>query len=110
MLTSKRIFVSLSPRILTEIDKCTALGSRNRSEVIIEALEFWFGERRRLNMLEEMRQGYVEMAEINLGIACESCHWEEEALVHSISRLLENVGRDETGLIGNGRDKSRHSF
>lgn len=91
MLSSKRIFVTLSSHLLSEIDQFTTLERKNRSEVVMEALEFYLGERRRALMVEQMKQGYAEMAEINLGIASESCHWEEEALIHCIARLMERT-------------------
>lgn len=88
MLSSKRIFVSLPSYMLSEVDRYTSLDRKNRSQIVMEALDVYLGERRRISMVEEMKRGYEEMATINLEFACESCHWEEEALVHSISKLL----------------------
>lgn len=88
MLSSKRIFVSLPSYMLTEVDRFSNIDRKNRSQIVMEALDIYLGERRRVTMMEEMKRGYEEMAKINLEFACESCHWEEEALVHSISRLL----------------------
>ena len=88
MLSSKRIFVSLPSYMLSEVDRCTNLFGKNRSQIVTDALDVYLGEQRRVLMVEEMKRGYEEMAKINLEFACESCHWEEEALVHSISKLL----------------------
>ncbi|WP_278078266.1 hypothetical protein [Syntrophomonas wolfei] len=39
--------------------------------------------------IEQMKKGYLEMAEINLNIACKNSGVEEEALVNSIENLME---------------------
>ncbi|QGT98742.1 Programmed cell death antitoxin YdcD [Candidatus Syntrophocurvum alkaliphilum] len=63
--------------------------SKNRSEIVREAIKFYLGERKKNLMREQMKKGYLEMAEINLNIATENCCVEEEALVNSIEKLLE---------------------
>jgi CopG family transcriptional regulator/antitoxin EndoAI len=40
-------------------------------------------------MKEQMKKGYLEMAQINLNIACEDTGLEDEALSTCIEKLLE---------------------
>ncbi len=88
MPASKRIVVTLPENLLFEMDSLTVSERKNRSEIIREAIRLYLGERRRLQFREQMKKGYLEMAEINLGIVCENIG-EEEALVNCIEKLLE---------------------
>ncbi|HCF48833.1 MAG TPA: CopG family transcriptional regulator [Syntrophomonas sp.] len=88
MPASKRIIITVPEALLFEMDSVTVTESKNRSEIVREAIRFYLGERRRLLILEQMKKGYLEMAAINLSIACENIG-EEEALVNCIEKLLE---------------------
>ncbi|MGI6434482.1 MAG: CopG family ribbon-helix-helix protein [Syntrophomonadaceae bacterium] len=88
MPASKRIIITVPEALLFEMDTVTMSESKNRSEIVREAIRFYLGERRRLLFREQMKKGYLEMAEINLRIACENIG-EEEALVKCIENLLE---------------------
>jgi CopG family transcriptional regulator/antitoxin EndoAI len=88
MPASKRIIITVPEALLFEMDTVTMSESKNRSEIVREAIRFYLGERRRLLFREQMKKGYLEMAEINLRIACENIG-EEEALVNCIENLLE---------------------
>lgn len=71
MPASKRIIITVPESLLYEVDKITHLEKRNRSEIVREAIMFYLGERKRELMIEQMKKGYMEMAEINLSIAIE---------------------------------------
>ena len=88
MPASKRIIITVPEALLFEMDSVTVTESKNRSEIVREAIRFYLGERRRLLILEQMKKGYLEMAAINLSIACENIG-EEQALVNCIEKLLE---------------------
>lgn len=88
MPASKRIIITVPETLLCEMDTVTITESKNRSEIVREAIRFYLGERRRIMAREQMKKGYLEMAEINLSIACENIG-EEEALVNCIQKLLE---------------------
>lgn len=88
MPASKRIIITVPETLLFEMDNLTIIESKNRSEIVREAIRFYLGERRRLLFREQMKKGYLEMAEINLRIACENIG-EEEALINCIENLLE---------------------
>lgn len=89
MPASKRIIITVPEKLLFEVDSLTAKESKNRSEVVREAIRFYLGERRRIQFREQMKKGYLEMAEINLTIACENIVVEDEALANCIEKLLE---------------------
>jgi len=86
---SKRIIITVPENLLCEVDDITVLESKNRSEIVREAIRFYLGERKRKLKIELMKKGYLEMATINLRIACENCELEEEALANFIQKLLE---------------------
>lgn len=69
MPASKRIIVTVSESLLSEVDDITALESKNRSEIVREAIRFYLGERKKILLREQMKKGYMEMSEINLSIA-----------------------------------------
>ncbi|HVJ48022.1 CopG family ribbon-helix-helix protein [Desulfitobacterium sp.] len=79
MAESKRIMISLPESLLAEVDGIVTLEKRNRSEFIREAINSILHERRKKGIREEMRKGYLEMAQLNLAIAKELSSTEEEA-------------------------------
>lgn len=89
MPASKRIIITVSESLLSEVDCVTTLENKNRSEIVREAIRFYLGERKRILFREEMKKGYLEMAEINLNIASKNMGLEEEALANCIEKLLE---------------------
>jgi len=76
---SKRIMISLPENLLAEVDGIVTLEKRNRSEFIREAINSVLCERRRKGIREEMRKGYLEMAQLNLAISKELFSTEQEA-------------------------------
>ena len=88
MPASKRIVITVPEALLFEMDSLTMTESKNRSEIVREAIRFYLGERRRILGREQMKKGYLEMAQINLSIACENIG-EEEALANCIEKLME---------------------
>lgn len=86
---SKRIIITVPENLLAEVDDVTAMDCKNRSEIVREAIRFYLGERKKNLIREQMKKGYLEMAEINLSIASENTLIEEEALNNCIEKLLE---------------------
>ncbi|HZK87105.1 MAG TPA: ribbon-helix-helix protein, CopG family [Syntrophomonas sp.] len=74
MPDSKRIIITVPANLLSEVDKFTQIEHKNRSEIVREAIVFYLGERQKAFMIEQMKKGYLEMAEINLCIAREDKH------------------------------------
>ncbi|NLI14258.1 CopG family ribbon-helix-helix protein [Pelotomaculum propionicicum] len=79
MTQVKRIMISLPDSLLAEVDGIAATDRLNRSEFIREAMRFYITERRRRLLREQMKNGYLEMAKINLTLAIESYSLESEA-------------------------------
>jgi CopG family transcriptional regulator/antitoxin EndoAI len=86
---SKRIMVTVPENLLSEVDDLVSGGSKNRSEVIREAIWFYLRERKRGLFQEQMKKGYLSMAGINLEFVYKTYGVEEEALENGIEKLLE---------------------
>lgn len=89
MPSSKRIIITIPENLLGEVDDIKCVECKNRSEIFREAIRFYLGERKKKLLIEQMKKGYLEMAEINLNMACENSGLEEEALSNCIEKLLE---------------------
>jgi len=87
--SSKRIIVTVPENLLDEVENMMTLESKNRSEIVREAIRFYLGERKRTLKIEQMKKGYLEMAEINLSIAWEHSGVDEEAMANCLQKLLE---------------------
>lgn len=87
---TKRIMISLPDHLLREVDFVVAKENTNRSEIIRQAMRYYLVERKKKMIRESMQRGYLEMAKINLNIASESFHAEEDA-VSTLERLVSGV-------------------
>jgi CopG family transcriptional regulator / antitoxin EndoAI len=87
---TKRIMVSVPNHLLQEVDGIVEQENLNRSEFIREAMNLYLQERKKRNIRESMRNGYLEMAKINLNIASEAFLAEEEADL-TLDRLVSGV-------------------
>ncbi|ACL68935.1 CopG family ribbon-helix-helix protein [Halothermothrix orenii] len=67
----KRVMVSLPTSLLKEVDGFVQKGSGNRSEFIREAMKLYLHEKKRQEIREQMRTGYMEMSDINRELADE---------------------------------------
>ncbi len=86
MAELKKILVSLPDSLLREVDEIVAMGKKNRSEFIREAMKLYLQERRKRQIRERMQEGYREMAGLNLSLAKEAFEAENEA-----SRIVEEL-------------------
>lgn len=89
MADNKRIMISLPASLLEEVDGITGQDRTNRSQLIREAMRFYLEERKKSRLREEMRRGYLEMAQINLSLAQEAFSYEEEVRIVIESKLVE---------------------
>lgn len=87
---TKRIMISLPNQLLEEVDGIVQKENSNRSEFIRQAMRVYLMERKKRHIRETMQQGYMEMAKINLNIASEAFHVEEEA-DDTVDRLVSGV-------------------
>ena len=81
------ILVKLPQHLLTELDGFVKQENVNRSEFIYQATKMYLRERKKSQIRETMRRGYMEMAKINLRIASEAFQAEYEA-EHTVERLV----------------------
>jgi len=86
---SKRIIITLSPKMLSELDEAAFLEKKNRSQLLREAIHYYLGERKKNLIKEQMKKGYKEMAEINLTLTRNTCNIDEEALLNGLEKLVE---------------------
>jgi len=85
---SRRIIVTVSETLLGEVDEYMTRERKSRSEVIRDALKYYLGEYKRETLKDQMKRGYLEMAQINLAIANENARDEIELLACK-QKLLE---------------------
>lgn len=81
------ILVELPQHLLTELDGFVKQDNVNRNEFIYQATKMYLRERKKRQIREVMRRGYMEMAKINLTIASEAFQAEYEA-EHTVERLV----------------------
>ncbi|WP_211235563.1 MULTISPECIES: CopG family ribbon-helix-helix protein [Fictibacillus] len=89
-MNTKRIVINLPQQIVSEVDRIIKSENLDRSEFIHQATKMYLRERKKRHIRESMRQGYMEMAKINLNIASEAFLLEEEAN-HTVGRLVSGV-------------------
>lgn len=65
----KELHVLVSESVAKEVDQIKFRTNRDDSEVVNEALKNYLRDWRRMEMLENMRNGYEHMATINLQLA-----------------------------------------
>lgn len=69
MAETKKIMVSLPNSLLEEVDFIVSMEKKNRSEFVKEAMKLYIREKRRVEVYEKLKDGYVEMSQINLTLA-----------------------------------------
>jgi len=100
----KEFVTTLPEDMLADIDDIARKTSKTRSLFIEEACCFYIEKIRRDNMLESMKTGYLEMAEINQVLAEEiwcdfAClprsDYEKEYYSDAIGRILHSENLDK---------------
>lgn len=89
-VNTKRIMISLPDQLLQEVDGIVEQENSNRSELIRQAMKLYLMERKKRYLRESMQRGYMEMAKLNLHIASEAFHAEEDANT-TLGRLVSGV-------------------
>ncbi|MCR4431034.1 MAG: ribbon-helix-helix protein, CopG family [Tepidanaerobacteraceae bacterium] len=69
MADLKKIIVSLPNNLLEEVDGIVALENKNRSEFIRDAMRLYIREREKIRVREQLKTGYVQMAELNVKLS-----------------------------------------
>lgn len=81
------ITIRIPQQLLAELDGFVEQENVNRNEFIYRATKMYIRERKKRQIVESMRRGYMEMAKINLAIASEAIQAEYEA-EHTVERLV----------------------
>lgn len=74
----KKIWISLPDSLLSEMDRIAVSEQSRRSFIMQEAIQQYIDRRNRRLMVEQMKRGYQEMANINLALAIEQYCLEAE--------------------------------
>lgn len=74
----RRIMISLPQSLLEEVDGLLCRLGQSRNEFVCEAMTLYIQEAKKRYVLEQMKRGYQEMAQLNLALAQEHCQWEDE--------------------------------
>ncbi len=69
MAETKKILISLPNSLLKEVDSIASIQKINRSEFVRQAMKLYIREKKKLEMRDNMKKGYRDMAEINLKLA-----------------------------------------
>jgi CopG family transcriptional regulator / antitoxin EndoAI len=93
MEKSKRLIANLSGKLCEEFDRVLQDGSEVKCQFMQEVMVCY----------EEMKNGYIEMAELNIEISEMCCAGELSALKEYETKLSESDNGD-----GNGSETRRH--
>lgn len=69
MAETRRITVSLPNSLLEQVDVMVPMQYKNRSDFVIEAMRLFIDDKKRLDIIERLKEGYKEMSQINLNLA-----------------------------------------
>lgn len=69
MAELKKILISLPNSLLEEVDTIASIEKINRSEFVRQAMKLYIREKKKLEMRNNMKKGYQDMAEINIKLA-----------------------------------------
>ncbi|MDR7856570.1 CopG family transcriptional regulator [Tissierella sp.] len=69
MVETRRIVVSLPNSLLEEVDVMVPMEYKNRSECVIDAMKLFIQEKKKVEIIEKLKEGYKAMSQINLDFA-----------------------------------------
>lgn len=69
MAETRRITVSLPNSLLEQVDIMVPMEYKNRSDFVIDAMKLFINEKKKIEIIEKLKQGYKEMSQINLNLA-----------------------------------------
>ncbi|MBO8138020.1 MAG: ribbon-helix-helix protein, CopG family [Desulfotomaculum sp.] len=78
-MTYKKVELNLPDKLINEIDDLARQEHLDRGELVRRAVYEYIREKKRWHMREQMKKGYLEMANINLQLAIEQAKLEAEA-------------------------------
>ena len=69
MADTKRILIKLPNSLLEEVDDLVSIDKKNRNEFIKQAMQLYVREQKIMKIKENMKQGYLEMSQININLS-----------------------------------------
>ena len=86
----KRVMISLPDSLLKEIDGFIKNESQNdRSEFIKDAMKLYLKEKKKEEIREQLRNGYLEMSEFNKKLASEGLEYDSKVMTYYEDSLAE---------------------
>jgi CopG family transcriptional regulator/antitoxin EndoAI len=103
MSSSKKLIVNLSETLCREFDNALKEDSKKRSEFIREAIILYIEEKKRLSLAEKMKEGYMEMAQLNIEIS-------ELGFVSDVEELKEYEAKLSESDLPNGYNSEKRRY
>lgn len=69
MAETSRITINLPNNLLDEVDVMVPMEYKDMSDFVIEAMKLFINEKKKLDIIEKLKEGYKEMSQINLNLA-----------------------------------------
>lgn len=66
---TKRVLASLSKGLLNEVNLMVPVNCKSTADSVVETMKIYINERRKLEIIEKMKEGYEVMSQINLDFA-----------------------------------------
>lgn len=88
----KKIMVSVPDNLLKEVDSIVSLDKINRSELVRKAMKLYIRERKQMELRDCMKNGYEQMAEINIKLA-ELCLEADNEQQQKYEQVLRELGK-----------------
>jgi CopG family transcriptional regulator/antitoxin EndoAI len=85
----KRIAICLPDSLLKEFDDVVCNENVNRSELIRKAMRLYIKETKKMEFIDRMKKGYIEMGQINVTLAEIGLTADYETIINYESRLAE---------------------
>lgn len=89
MAQLKKVLITVPDTLLAQVDSLASDEKINRSEFVREAMKMYIKEKQRKALREQMKQGYREMAQINLSISKMCFEAENDAFSRSEEKFAE---------------------
>lgn len=88
MAENKKILISIPENLLKELDNAVSLEGNNRSDFIRKSIRFYLIEKRKIEIRNKMKLGYLEMSSINKNITEEYSEGDYEDFLSYETKLL----------------------
>ena len=88
MAENKKVLISIPENLLRELDNAVKEERTNRSDFIRKSIRFYLIEKRKIEIRNKMKSGYLEMSKINKDITEEYSEGDYEDFLSYETKLL----------------------